>query len=203
MPHTTVVYDSPLSAESADQPDQTQAMPPISVAATGGATAEPNEPAEAGRKKKRRWPWLLVGLVVLLGGGYVGAAFATQDSLPATLTVEGVDVSGLSVEEAAPRLEEAFAERAQREILVTVENQEAILVPAESGYRYDVDATLDDLTDQAFNPMALWAESLARPTWQPRIWMRKPPPKPLPDWPNSWFDQPRARWSMRSRTGLR
>ena len=35
-------------------------------------------------------------------------------------------MSGLSVEEADPRLEEAFAERAQREILVTVEDQEAI-----------------------------------------------------------------------------
>ena len=157
VPHTTVRYESPISAASADHPDQTQAMPPISVAATSGATAEPNEPAETGRKKKRRWPWLLVGLVVLLGGGYVGAAFATQDSLPATLTVEGVDVSGLSVQEAAPRLEEAFAERAQREILVTVEDQEATLIPAESGYTYDVDATLDDLTDLTFDPMALWA----------------------------------------------
>src|SRR5699024_10621088 len=81
----------------------------------------------------------------------------TLHSLPATFTVEGVDLSGQSVEEAAARLEEAFDERAQREILVTVENQEAILVPAESGYRYDVDATLDDLTDLTFNPMALWA----------------------------------------------
>lgn len=157
VPHTTVVYDAPLSAESADQPDQTQAMPPISVAATSGSTAEPNEPAETGRTKKRRWPWLLVGLVVLLGGGYVAAAFATQDSLPATLTVEGVDVSGLSVEEAAPRLEEAFAQRAQREISVTVADQEATLIPAESGYSYDVHATLNDLTDLTFNPVDLWA----------------------------------------------
>src|SRR5699024_2455774 len=73
------------------------------------------------------------------------------------LTVEGVDVSGLSVEEAAPRLEEAFAERAQREISVSVEDQQATLIPAESGYSYDVDATLDDLTALTFNPMDLWS----------------------------------------------
>ena len=109
------------------------------------------------RKKKRRWPWIVAVVVLLLGGAYVGAAFATQDSLPATLTVEGVDVSGLSVEEAAPVLEEALAARAERELTVTVEDTEATIVPAESGYSYDVDATLAELTELTFEPVALWS----------------------------------------------
>ncbi|GAA4107209.1 VanW family protein [Enteractinococcus coprophilus] len=157
VPHTTVFYDSPSSIEATQQPDQTETMPPIAVAAAGGSAAGPNEPADTARKKKRRWPWVLVVLIVLLGGGYVAAAFATQDALPATLTVEGVDVSGLSAEDAAPRLEEAFAERAQREISVVVQDHEATLIPAESGYSYDVEATLDDLTALTFNPVELWA----------------------------------------------
>ena len=157
IPHTTVFYDSPISAEATEQPDPTETLPPIAVAAAGGSTSAPHEPTDTARQKKRRWPWLLLILILLLGGGYVATAFATQDALPATLTVEGVDVSGLSAEEVAPRLEEAFAERAQREISVVVQDHEATLVPAESGYSYDVDATLDDLTALTFNPVELWA----------------------------------------------
>src|SRR5690625_887871 len=111
--------------------------------------------------KRRRWPWVTLPVVIIaLAAGYVGLAFATQDTLPATLTVEGVDVSGMSVEDAAPVLEEALAARAEREVTVAVEHAddvEAAIVPAESGYSYDVDATLDELTDLTFNPVALWS----------------------------------------------
>src|SRR5699024_7685208 len=117
-------------------------------------------PATTRETKKRRWPWIVALIVVLLGAGYVGLAYATQDSLPATLTVEDVDVSGMSVEEAAPVLEEAFAERAEREITVSVADAEdatATIVPAQAGYRYDVDATLEELTELTFDPVALWS----------------------------------------------
>ncbi len=157
--HTTRLYASPLSAE-ADTPREQPVRPldPVPLtAAAGGSTTGPNDRAKTPRTKKRRWPWILVLLILLLGGAYVGAAFATQDSLPATLTVEGVDVSGMSAQEAAPRLEDAFAERAQREITVTVDEQEATFVPADSGYSYDVEATLDDLTELTFNPVEIWA----------------------------------------------
>ena len=121
----------------------------------------PTEPEKTVRtKKKRRWPWIVAAIVAVLGIGYVGLAFATQDTLPATLTVEGVDVSGMSAEEATPVLEEAFAARAEREITVTVyevDDATATVVPADAGYSYDVEATLDDLTDLTFNPVALWS----------------------------------------------
>lgn len=122
-----------------------------------GSTAAP---ATKQPSKKRRWPWIVAVVVLLLGAGYVGLAYATQDTMPATLTVEDVDVSGMSAEEAAPVLEEAFAERAEREITVRVADAEeatATIVPAEAGYSYDVDATLEELTDLTFNPVALWS----------------------------------------------
>lgn len=154
--HTSVSYDTPISAQASETTQEsTRVIEPIPVAA--GSPDEPDTPSKAARKRKRRWPWLLVVLILVLGGGYVGAAFATQDSLPATLTVEDVDVSGMSTQEAAPVLEEAFEQRAQREISVTVEDRQATLVPAEAGYTYDVQATLEDLTELTFNPMELWA----------------------------------------------
>ena len=133
------------------------------IAAAGGHNEPPGSttaPATKQPSRKRRWPWIVALIVVLLGAGYVGLAYATQDTLPATLTVEDVDVSGMSVEEAAPVLEDAFAERAERKITVNVADADdaaATIVPAQAGYSYDVEATLDELTELTFNPAALWS----------------------------------------------
>ncbi len=136
--------------------EHTAVLNPVSAEADAGDDTPWRPTAE--RQKKRRWPWVVAVVILLLGGGYVGLAFATQDSLPATLTVEGVDVSGLSAEEAVPVLEEEFAARAEREITVTVDGEaEATIIPADAGYSYDVDATLEELTDLTFNPVALWS----------------------------------------------
>src|SRR5699024_7776373 len=113
------------------------------------------DPAKTTRKR-RSWPWVLVVIVLLLGIGYVGVAFATEDDLPATLSVEGVDVSGKSVDEAAPVIEEELAARAERELVVSAAEAEASIVPAEAGYSYDVEATLNDLTELTFDPVELW-----------------------------------------------
>lgn len=163
LQHTTVLYDTPETPENTTPADEipapvdaTQRIEPIQVAAAAGGPKEPSADVTTTKKKKRRWPWVLTVLVLLLGGGYVGAAYATQDSLPATLTVEGVDVSGLSVEEAAPELEAALGERAARDITVSVAEQDAVIVPAEAGYTFDVDATLEELTSLSFDPIQLW-----------------------------------------------
>lgn len=150
------------SAEPVEAPTERTAM--LSpIAAAGGNNEPPGSTAAPVTKqpsKKRRWPWIVAVVVLLLGAGYVGLAYATQDTLPATLTVEDVDVSGMSVEEAAPVLEDAFAERAEREVTVSVpeaEDATATVVPAQAGYSYDVEATLDELTELTFNPVALWS----------------------------------------------
>ena len=149
------VEPTPQEPETDDPPtaqEQTKMISP--VAADGGSTGS-EDPAKTTRKR-RRWPWVLVVIVLLLGIGYVGVAFATEDDLPATLSVEGVDVSGKSVDEAAPVIEEELAARAERELVVSAAEAEASIVPAEAGYSYDVEATLNDLTELTFDPVELW-----------------------------------------------
>src|SRR5699024_2330414 len=107
-------------------------------------------------RKKRRWPWIVLVVIILLGVGYVATAYATEDRLPATLTVEGVDVSGLAVEDAAPVLDDELGARASRELTVTASETEAAIVPTDSGYSYDVDATLEGLTELTFDPVEIW-----------------------------------------------
>lgn len=154
--------DEPARSEPVDPPvetaeDATEQTAMISPVAGGGAGSTGNHDTPTDKpRKRRRWPWVVAAIVVLLGIGYVGAAFATGNDLPATLTVEGVDVSGKSVDEAAPVIEEELAARAERELLVSAAEAEASIVPAEAGYAYDVDATLDDLTELTFDPVDLW-----------------------------------------------
>ncbi|MDN6172295.1 MAG: peptidoglycan binding domain-containing protein, partial [Yaniella sp.] len=148
-----VTYD-PSVDTAEDATEQTETIGPV-AGGGAGSTGNDDTPTEKPRKR-RRWPWIIAAIVVLLGIGYVGAAFATENDLPATLTVEGVDVSGKSVDEAAPVIEEELAARAERELVVSAAEAEASIVPAEAGYAYDVDATLDDLTELTFDPVDLW-----------------------------------------------
>ena len=149
------VEPTPQEPETDDPPTAQEQTKMISPVAAGGGSTGSEDPAKTTRKR-RRWPWVLVVIVLLLGIGYVGVAFATEDDLPATLSVEGVDVSGKSVDEAAPVIEEELAARAERELVVSAAEAEASIVPAEAGYSYDVEATLNDLTELTFDPVELW-----------------------------------------------
>ena len=149
------VEPTPQEPETDDPPTAQEQTKMISPVAAGGGSTGSEDPAKTTRKR-RSWPWVLVVIVLLLGIGYVGVAFATEDDLPATLSVEGVDVSGKSVDEAAPVIEEELAARAERELVVSAAEAEASIVPAEAGYSYDVEATLNDLTELTFDPVELW-----------------------------------------------
>ena len=132
------VEPTPQEPETDDPPTAQEQTKMISPVAAGGGSTGSEDPAKTTRKR-RSWPWVLVVIVLLLGIGYVGVAFATEDDLPATLSVEGVDVSGKSVDEAAPVIEEELAARAERELVVSAAEAEASIVPAEAGYSYDVE----------------------------------------------------------------
>lgn len=148
------------SGPAAEETEQTKTIAPVAAGVAGGRAGSTGSGGgdttveEPG--KKRRWPWIVAILIVVLGVGYVGVAYATQDTLPSNLQVEGVDVSGMSIDEAAPVIDEELADRAERELVVAAPDAEASIVPAEAGYSYDVDATMDELTDLTFNPVAIW-----------------------------------------------
>lgn len=152
--------DPAAEEPAAEETEQTNTIAPVAAGVAGGGAGSTGSGGgdttveEPG--KKRRWPWIVAILIVVLGVGYVGVAYATQDTLPSNLQVEGVDVSGMSIDEAAPVIDEELADRAERELVVAAPDAEASIVPAEAGYSYDVDATLDELTDLTFNPVAIW-----------------------------------------------
>src|SRR5699024_8661504 len=148
--------DTDQPAEEIDTGEPPALVSPV-VAGASGAGGDDRDDGVKPVRKKRRWPWVLLVVVVLLGIGYVGAAYGTKDTVPSSLTIEGIDVSGLSTDEAASELEEQFAARSERELVVTAsDDAEASVVPADAGFSYDTDATLDQLTGLTFNPVKIW-----------------------------------------------
>ncbi|RRD05794.1 hypothetical protein EII34_06195 [Arachnia propionica] len=102
--------------------------------------------------------WLIgggVGLVVLLGGGYVAAHFAAGDKVPANANVAGVAIGGLSPAEAEEKLRSELAGRHTEPITLTDDaGNEVSLDPESSGLSVDWAASVTEAGGGAsWNPL--------------------------------------------------
>lgn len=135
----------------------------MSDAAAAGATLPEDSSPGTG------WGSTLVRLLVavlVLGAAYVAVAVYFKDRPPAGLTVAGVDIGGLTREEAETELRSELSGRTGEALHVTVlpegaaegeEPQDLELVPEEAGLGLDLDATLDGVTGLSLDPRVLWA----------------------------------------------
>jgi len=101
---------------------------------------------------------VLLLVVLLLGGGYAVAAIVADDKVPRGTTVEGVDIGGLSEEDAEERLREELADRTEEPIEVSVEGSDPVeLTPADAGLSVDYAATVADAGGgSSWDPRRLW-----------------------------------------------
>ncbi len=116
------------------------------------------EPLVAPKKKRRGAKvaaWTVLGAAVVAGGAYAGAAFLTQDKLPAHLSVDGVDLSGQSAEQAKTTLSEQLLPRAQKALKLTAGEQSVAIKPADAGLGLDLDATVDRFTGLSWDPSVI------------------------------------------------
>ncbi|WP_299440688.1 VanW family protein [uncultured Phycicoccus sp.] len=105
----------------------------------------------------RRWPWVLLGGLALLGVLYAGAAWWFGERVPRGTTVAGVAVGGQSAAAAEATLTRELAARAEQPIVLTSSAGEAELDPAEAGVTVDVEATVRELTGFSLAPQDVWA----------------------------------------------
>lgn len=70
--------------------------------------------------------------------------------------VAGVDIGGLSRDEAVAALDEALAPRAKEPVSLVAGTAESSLDPAEAGLDYDTAATVHDLTGYTLSPSRMW-----------------------------------------------
>lgn len=90
----------------------------------------------------RRRTWLMAGIVgvmVIVGGTWVGAHFAAGDQVPINASVEGVAIGGLSVDEAEQKLKEELEPKYAAPVTVAVPSGiRTALEPLESGLSLDL-----------------------------------------------------------------
>ncbi|MFE7841646.1 hypothetical protein ACFU53_37995 [Streptomyces sp. NPDC057474] len=119
-----------------------------------GKNAKAAKPAK--KKKGRGKLGLLVGGVVFLGGGVYGAGLLMNHSdVPKGTTVLGVDIGGGTRDEAVNKLDQAFGERTDEALKLTVDGETVSLKPDQAGLQFDKQATVSAAAVSDYNPVSV------------------------------------------------
>ncbi len=100
---------------------------------------------------------VLVGLALLVGGGYAAAYLAAGDKVPRGTTVAGVSIGGRTQAQAAQALEEGLVDRVDAPITVTVGDRTEAVQPEDAGLSVDYLASVAEAGgEQSWQPQRLW-----------------------------------------------
>ncbi len=112
---------------------------------------------DGGSSARRRWR-VAIGVVVtlvVLGGAYLAAYSYAGTTVPAGTTVLGIDIGGLTQDEAEEVLRTELPALADSEMTLLVEQDSYSIVPSESGLNVDVAATVRAAGPGASDPLRL------------------------------------------------
>lgn len=112
-------------------------------------------PARSGGGSRK---WLIVTAVLLgvLVLGYLLAVLTTAGGVPNNTSVAGIDIGGMSEQEAVDELQSSLGDDAEAPITIIALNQEAVIDPAAVGLEPDFEATAKSATGPIFNPVRLF-----------------------------------------------
>lgn len=106
------------------------------------------------RTRTKALLWTL-GVVVVLGGLYVGSAWFLGDRVPGETSVAGVNISGLPADEAQDVVAEGLHDASTEPIEVVFDDSTTHVDPQEAGLSLDVAATVDQFTGFTLDPRVL------------------------------------------------
>lgn len=114
-----------------------------------------------GGKSGGRGPAITAGIIalvlVLVAGVYVGAHFLAGDKIARNTTVAGIDIGGMTSEQATEKLTKELAPAADRPITLSANGKSAKFVPSASGMTLDAQATVQQAgAGSSWNPAQLW-----------------------------------------------
>lgn len=111
---------------------------------------------EDGTPTRRWWPLVVLGLLLVLGLLYVGAAWWFGEKVPRGTTVAGVDIGGMSRADARDALTTGLGATVDAPVTLSSRAGSAELDPSDLGIAVDADATAAGLTGFTLDPAALW-----------------------------------------------
>ncbi|MFJ7303505.1 hypothetical protein [Streptomyces sp. NPDC099088] len=108
------------------------------------------------KKKGRNKPALLGVLVVVLAGGAYGAGLLMNHSdVPKGTTVLGVDIGGGTRDDAVRKLDDAFGDRTNKALKLSVDGDTVSLKPDQAGLQLDSQATVRAAAGSDYNPVSV------------------------------------------------
>ncbi|MFI7272492.1 hypothetical protein [Streptomyces sp. NPDC049879] len=133
------------------------AVPPPADPAPQQTAPPPAAPAAKARKGGRsKVKLLVVGLVGVAVIAYGAGLFLSPADVPQGTTVLGVDIGGLSTQEAQNRLESSFEAANNEPLVLRLGDQEVELKPSVAGLSVDAEATAEGVSGQDYSPVAVY-----------------------------------------------
>ncbi|WP_202425366.1 hypothetical protein [Streptomyces sp. HUCO-GS316] len=116
----------------------------------------PPAPSAKKKKKGRNKLVLLGGGVVVLGGLAYGAGLLMNHSdVPKGTTVLGVDIGGGTRDDAVKKLDDAFGDRVNKALKLSVGGDTVSLKPDQAGLQFDTQATVRAAAESDYNPVSV------------------------------------------------
>ena len=119
-----------------------------------------DDPYRDPRRERRSTALRLLVAAVVLGGGYAGLCTWSSQRVPATVSVGGVQVGGMTPEAARAAIDKGSRSLLATPIALTVPGRAdpVSVVPSEAGLRIDAARSLDGLTGFTLDPRRVWAK---------------------------------------------
>ncbi|WP_327190489.1 hypothetical protein [Streptomyces xinghaiensis] len=159
-PEEPVSSDTLVSGIQAVPPAGESPFPTLPADDTGAPRppAPPGSasPAPAARKKGRS-KLVLAGAAVVaaLGVAYAAGLLLDHAEVPKGTTVAGVDIGGISRQEAVNRLDQGLGRRVDAPMTVRVAGEQHELKPSVVGLDVDVDASVRQAAGRDYNPVSV------------------------------------------------
>ncbi|MFG2193034.1 hypothetical protein [Streptomyces sp. NPDC048639] len=112
----------------------------------------PPRPAKKGRSKLVLVGAGLAGLVVV---AYGAGLLLDHADVPNGTTVLGVDIGGMTKEDAVAKLDGALGDRINAPMTVTIDGEERSLKPSSAGLAVDTRTTVRDVAGRDYNPVSV------------------------------------------------
>lgn len=125
---------------------------------TQSAPAAKNAGKSAAKKKKKgrsKLVLLLVGVFVLAGGAYGAGLLMNHTDVPKGTTVLGVDIGGGTRDDAVKKLDDAFGDRVNKPLKLSVGGKTVSLKPDQAGLQFDFASTVSAAATSDYNPVSV------------------------------------------------
>ncbi|MBK3578016.1 hypothetical protein JHN63_30300 [Streptomyces sp. MBT65] len=133
--------------------------PPKTPEPGSAQSAPAGKKAGKGAKKKKKGrsksALLLVGVFVIAGGVYGAGLLMNHTDVPKGTTVLGVDIGGSTRDDAVKKLDDAFGDRVDKPLKLSVGGKTVSLKPDQAGLQFDTAATVSAAATSDYNPVSV------------------------------------------------